>query len=131
MNKGVGPLADYLLPGLWACNVVLCREISGTNLENIRKCPGNFWNVSRNSPGTFADSTQSGGLRPPYAHMERVVMLIVVKFGVFLVITRDHGSFGRRHQVEILPTGLPELFKTARDLLEPRKFEILGLKFSS
>ena len=56
-----------------------------------------------------------------YAHMEIVVVLIVVKFGVFLVITRDHGSFGGRHQVEILPTGLPELFKPARDLLEPRK----------
>ncbi len=67
----------------------------------------------------------------PYAHMEIVVVLIVVKFGVFLVITRDHGSFGGRHQVEILPTDLPELFKPARDLLEPRKFEILGPKFSS
>ena len=29
-----------------------------------------------------------------YAHMEIVVVLIVVKFGLFLVITRDHGSFG-------------------------------------
>ena len=53
--------------------------------------------------------------------MEIVVVLIVVKFGVFLVITRDHGSFGGRHQVEILPTDLPELFKPARDLLEPTK----------
>ena len=51
--------------------------------------------------------------------------------GGFLVTTRDHGSFGGCHQVEILPTGLPELFKPARDLLEPRKFEILGPKFSS
>ena len=51
--------------------------------------------------------------------------------GVFLVITHDHGSFGGRHQVEILPTGLPELFKPARDLLEPRKFEILESTFSS
>ena len=40
--------------------------------------------------------------------------------GGFLVITRDHGSFGGRHQVEMLPTDLPELFKHARDLLEPR-----------
>ena len=39
----------------------------------------------------------------------------------FLVITRDHGSFEGRHQVEILPTGLPELSKPARDLLEPTK----------
>ena len=53
--------------------------------------------------------------------MEIVVVLIVVKFEGFLVITRDHGSFGGCHQVEILPTGLPELFKPARDLLEPRK----------
>ena len=51
--------------------------------------------------------------------MEIVVVLIVVKFGVFWVITRDHGSFEERHQVEILPTDLPELFKHARDLLEP------------
>ena len=42
------------------------------------------------------------------------------KLGI-LVITRDHGSFGGRHQVEILPTGLPELSKPARDLLEPTK----------
>ena len=52
---------------------------------------------------------------------EIVVVLIVVKFGGFLVITRDHGSFGRRHQVEIFATDLPELFKHARDLLEARK----------
>ena len=56
---------------------------------------------------------------------------IVVKFGVFLVITRDHGRFWGRHQVEALPTDLPELFKPARDLLEPRKLKILGPKFSS
>ena len=64
-------------------------------------------------------------MNPPnphdYAHMEIVVVLIVVKKLGFLVITRDHGSFGGRHQVEILPTGLPELFKAARDLLEPTK----------
>ena len=53
--------------------------------------------------------------------MEIVVVLVVVKFGGVLVITHDHGSFGVHHQVEILPTGLPELFKPARDLLEPRK----------
>ena len=63
--------------------------------------------------------------------MEIVVVLIVVKFVFLLIVTRDHGSFGGRHQVEILPTGLPELFKPARDLLEPRKFKILGPKFSS
>ena len=63
--------------------------------------------------------------------MEIVVVLIVVKFRGFLVITRDHGSFGGRHQMEILPTGLRELFKPARDLLKPRKFEIWGPNFSS
>ena len=57
----------------------------------------------------------------PYAHMEIVVVLIVVKKLGFWVITRDHGSFDGRHQVEILPTDLPELFKPARDLLEPTK----------
>ena len=54
--------------------------------------------------------------------MEIVVVLIVVTFGIYLVITRDHGSFGGRHQVESLPTDLPELFKPARDLKETRKF---------
>ena len=57
--------------------------------------------------------------------MEIVVVLIVVKFGTFLVITRDRGSFGWRHQVEMLPTDVPELFKPDRDLLESRKFEML------
>ena len=63
--------------------------------------------------------------------MDIVAVLTVVKFGGFLVITREHGSFGGRHQVEILPSGLPELFIPARDLLEPRKFEFLGQTFSS
>ena len=66
-----------------------------------------------------------------YAHIEMVVTFLVVNFFGFLVIARHHGSFEGRHQVEILPTGLPELFKPARDLLEPRKFEILGPLFSS
>ena len=66
-----------------------------------------------------------------YAHIEVLVTFLLVNFLGFLVITRDHGSFEGRHQVEILPTGLPELFKPARDLLEPRKFEILGPTFSS
>ena len=57
-----------------------------------------------------------------YAHIEIVVTFLVVNFFGFLVITRDHGSFGGRHQVGILPTDLPELFKPARDLLERRKF---------
>ena len=53
--------------------------------------------------------------------MEIVVVLIVVKFGFFLVITRDHGSFWGRHQVEIFPTGPPELFNPARGILEHTK----------
>ena len=53
--------------------------------------------------------------------METVVVLIVVKFGGVLIITRDHGSFGGRHQVEMFATDLPELFKPASDLLEARK----------
>ena len=43
--------------------------------------------------------------------MEIVVVLIVVKMFDFLVITRDHGSLGGRHQVEMNPTDLPELSK--------------------
>ena len=56
-----------------------------------------------------------------YARIEVVVTFLLVDFLGFLVITRDHGSFEGRHQVEILPTDLPELFKPARDLLEPTK----------
>ena len=80
--------------------------------------PGYFQEISRTFPDIFHEiSRKCSG----YAHMEIVVVQIVVKFGGFLVITRDHGSFGRRHQVEILPTDLPELFEPARDLLEPRQ----------
>ena len=32
-----------------------------------------------------------------YAHIEVVVACLVANFFVFLVITRDHGSFERRH----------------------------------
>ena len=67
--------------------------------------------------------------RTPGSEFLRAYFFGEVRF--FFVITRDHGSFGGRHQVEVLPTGLPELFKPARDLLEPRKFEMLGPKFSS
>ena len=71
------------------------------------------------------------GLRKKYyAQTLIVVVLIVVKKLGFLVITRDHGSFLGCHQVEILPTDLPELFKPATDLLEPRKLKIFGPKFS-
>ena len=56
-----------------------------------------------------------------YAHIEIVVAFLVVNFFGFLVITRDHGSFEGRHQVEILPTGLPDLFKDFRDHINLRK----------
>ena len=46
-----------------------------------------------------------------YAQTLIVVVLIVVKNFGFLVITRDHGSLGGRHQVEMNPTDLPELSK--------------------
>ena len=44
-----------------------------------------------------------------YAHIEVVVAFLVVNFFVFLVITRHHGSFERRHQVEMNPADLPDL----------------------
>ena len=56
-----------------------------------------------------------------YAHIEIVAAFLVVILLAFSVITRHHGSFEGRHLVEILPTDLPELFKPARDLLEPTK----------
>ena len=72
-----------------------------------------------------------------YAHMEIVVVLIVVKFGVFLVTTsgawvehRDHGSFGGRHQVEILPTGLPERPKPSKTSPNLRKTKVLETNIS-
>ena len=54
-----------------------------------------------------------------------VAFLVVIFFG-FLVITRDHGSFEGFHWVDFFPTGLPELFKPTRDLLELRRSEFLG-----
>ena len=46
-----------------------------------------------------------------YQSFRLVVVLIVVNNFGFLVITRDHGSLGGRHQVEMNPTDLPELSK--------------------
>ena len=37
------------------------------------------------------------GIPGAYAHIEIVVAFLVVNFFVFLVITRDHGSFEGRH----------------------------------
>ena len=45
-----------------------------------------------------------------------VVTFAVVNYSVFFVVTRHHGSFQGRHQVNILPLGLPELSKSSRDL---------------
>ena len=47
-----------------------------------------------------------------YAHIKVVVAFLVVNFFGFLVITRDHGSFEGRHQVEMNATDLPELLST-------------------
>ena len=63
-----------------------------------------------------------------YAHIEVLVTFLLVNFFGFLVITRDHGSFEVRHYVEILPTGLPELSKPSRDLLELKKAKFLEVK---
>ena len=63
-----------------------------------------------------------------YAHIEVLVTFLLVKMFGFLVITRDHGGFEGRHWVEILPTGLPDLSKPSRDLLELRKTEFFRIK---
>ena len=63
-----------------------------------------------------------------YAQALILVNLILVNFFGFLVITRDHGSFEGRHSVDFFPTGLPDLSKPSRDLLELRKTNFLGVK---
>ena len=112
------------------------RKISGKcpgNVRNIsRICSGHVQEISGKFPGNFRIC--SGNVREmsvkfremsiswtwAFSHLLFYFFLPRVKLW-FLVITRDHGSFGGRHQVEILPTDLPELFKPARDLLEPTK----------
>ena len=64
------------------------------------------------------------------AQIEIVVTFLVVKIFGFLVITRDHGSYEGRHQVEILPTDLPDLSKPkfqrsnrrTTNILDPKHF---------
>ena len=56
-----------------------------------------------------------------YVHIEIVVAFLVVKIFGFWVIARNPPDEFRRKLVEILPTGLPELSKPSRDLLELRK----------
>ena len=46
-----------------------------------------------------------------YARNLILVNLILVNFFSFLAINRDHASYEGRHQVEILPTDLPDLSK--------------------
>ena len=54
-----------------------------------------------------------------------------IYFGGFLVIARNpSGGFGRKW-VEMVPTGLPELSKPFRDLLNLRKTQFLTVKFSN
>ena len=56
-----------------------------------------------------------------YAKNLILVNLILVNFGGFLVIARNPPEHISRNLVEIVPTGLPELSKPSRDLLELRK----------
>ena len=68
------------------------------------------------------------GLTFFYAHIKVVVAFLVVNFFGFSVITRDHGGFEGCHQVEMDPTGLPELSKPFRaqnfkDKTEKMKFQ--------
>ena len=55
-----------------------------------------------------------------YADMLTVVAFFVVNMFGCSIITRHHGCFEGHHLVEILPTGLPELFKPSgtRDSVE-------------
>ena len=46
-----------------------------------------------------------------YAHIEVVVAFLVVNFLSFLVRNRKDATFEGRHQVEMNPTDLPQLFK--------------------
>ena len=64
-----------------------------------------------------------------YAQTLIVVVLIVVKIFGFLVITRDHEGFEGCHQVEIFATGLPDLSKPVRDLLELTNIEFFRFEF--
>ena len=64
-----------------------------------------------------------------YAQNLILVTLILVNFGGFLVIARNPPDGFRRNLVEILPTGLPELSKPSRDLLQLRKTEFFREEF--
>ena len=62
-----------------------------------------------------------------YAQIVILVSLILVNF--FLDITRDHGSCEGRHQVEILPTGLPDLSKPSKPTKNLKKRKMLETIF--
>ena len=113
-------LTILLLPGLWACNTILWREIDGTFPGNFRNKSGNFLNFSRTFPGNSREISRIFSL---YAQNLILVTLILVNFGGFWVIARNPPDGFRRNLVEILPTGLPELSKPSRDLLQLRKTE--------
>ena len=56
-----------------------------------------------------------------------LVDFILANLFSLLVIESSHGSYEGRHWVEILPTGLPDLSKPSRDLLELRKTEFFRI----
>ena len=63
-----------------------------------------------------------------YAHIEVLVTFVLVNFWGFSVITRNLGGNKGCHLVEMNPTGLPELSKPSRDLLELGEAKILETK---
>ena len=63
-----------------------------------------------------------------YARNLILVNLILVNLFGFFVIKSSHGCYKWRHQVEIVATGLPDLSKPSRDLLELRKTQFSRIK---
>ena len=107
-NTFIGLLATNVFPEKTEMFRSKSRNFPDTFWTKSGCFPENIYKLFRKNPEMFR---KSSGTNPG------TIRNISEKFRT----TRDHGSFGRRHQVEMLPTGLPELFKHARDLLEPRK----------
>ena len=62
-------------------------------------------------------------LLPDYAQTLIVDPFLVVNFFSFSVITRSHAFGFGQNLVEILPTGLPEVFLQPRDLDDSQEVE--------